>query len=145
MKRRKRNRKEKFDKRDVVIFNRKQTEKKNNNMKIEFDSLPKFLTEFEIIIPSLVEEVIWTREDAWVEHYQLLTCAIIEKTLKTPLEVKALFEWLGIPTVMFEKGGSLYEPITDLEFFRHFREWGCATTIVEKALEYLEDLDMQMA
>lgn len=103
-----------------------------------------FRGELKEIIPNLIEEVIWTREEAAEEHYQLLICKIIEETCSFRTEVKSIFYWLGMDDDFFVEH-KIDETPTFAEFFKVFKNKGGGLQILRALLNVLEDLDVELA
>jgi len=103
-------------------------------------TLQLFRAEVSELVPYFIDELIWQREEATEEHYQLLICDIIEQNFSFRQDIYALFSWMGIGDDFFFEN-DLASTTSFKEFFTMFRNNGGGLVVLRFFLNRLEQID----
>ena len=102
--------------------------------------------ELSEIIPDIIDECLFTtKNEASKEHLQLEICKIIESCCEANFDIKAIFSWLEIDDSFFDQAPFNQPGCSLMEYKRSFREMGGGVLIIDKIIENLLDISIELA
>ena len=106
--------------------------------------LHNFRVELAKLVPDFVKELLLTRDEATMEHHQLLICNAIKETCSFRTDSLSIFKWLDLDEDFFTIEKINFADSYD-NFFRAFKNKGGGLIILTKLLDILEDIDIELA